>query len=75
MPTGQVIGVAGSPICSSISSSSSSGSSPGRSHLLTKVMRGMPRVRQTSKSLSVCGSMPFAASSTITAASAAASTR
>jgi hypothetical protein len=40
-----------------------------------KVTRGRLRSRQTSNSLRVCGSMPFAASSTITAASAAASTR
>ncbi len=50
-------------------------SRPGRSHLLMKVSRGRPRWRQTSNSLSVWGSMPLAASSTMTAASAAASTR
>ena len=48
---------------------------PGRSHLLMNVSSGRPRSRQTSNSLSVWGSMPLAASSTITAASAAASTR
>ena len=47
----------------------------GRSYLLTKVMSGMPRARATSNSRSVWGSTPFAASSSITAASAAASTR
>jgi hypothetical protein len=36
-----------------------------------KVTIGMSRRRQTSNSFSVCGSMPLAASSTMTAASAA----
>jgi hypothetical protein len=36
-----------------------------------KVMMGMSRNRQTSKSFSVCGSMPLAASSTMMAQSAA----
>ena len=75
MPTGQVTGVGTIDSWASTWSSSSSGSRPGRSHLLMNVTRGRLRSRQTSKSLSVWGSMPFAASSTITAASAAASTR
>jgi hypothetical protein len=40
-----------------------------------KVTIGMSRSRQTSNSFSVCGSIPLAASSTITAASAAVSVR
>jgi hypothetical protein len=40
-----------------------------------KVKIGMPRSLQTRKSFSVCGSTPLAASSTMTAASAAASVR
>ena len=75
IPTGHVTGVARSWIWSSISSMSSSGSRPGRSYLLRNVRIGMFRARQTSNSLSVCASMPLATSSTITAASAAASTR
>jgi hypothetical protein len=74
-PTGQVTGIGRSPIVCSTSSSSSRASRPGRSHLLTKVSTGIPRLRQTSNSLSVCGSRPLAASSSITAASTAASTR
>ena len=58
----------------SISSSSSSGVLPGRSHLLMNVISGMLRSRHTSNSFSVWGSMPLA-SSTMIAASAAASTR
>lgn len=75
IPSGHVIGIGRSPIVCSTSSSSSRASRPGRSHLLTKVSTGIPRERQTSKSFSVCGSRPFAASSSITAASTAASTR
>ena len=74
-PTGHVAGVGRSPIWASISSSSSSGSRPGRSNLLRNVSTGSRRVRQTSNSLRVCASMPLAASSTITTASTAASTR
>ena len=44
----------------SISSSSSSGVAPGRSHLLMKVSTGRRRVRHTSNSFRVCGSMPLA---------------
>ena len=44
---------------SSISSSSSNGSRTSRSSLLTKVMIGVLRMRQTSSSLIVCASTPF----------------
>ena len=47
----------------------------GRSILLMKVKIGMPRMRQTSKSLLVCGSTPLAVSMSMTALSAAASVR
>ena len=75
MPTGHVIGVHMIDRCDSMSSMSSSGLRPGRSHLLTNVMSGRPRSRHTSNSFKVCGSMPLAASSTMTAASHAVSTR
>ncbi|SLH73455.1 Uncharacterised protein [Mycobacteroides abscessus subsp. abscessus] len=75
MPTGRNSGVGVRPMRSSISSSSSSGARPGRSHLLMTVMTGMPRWRQTWKSLRVCGSRPLAASMSMTAASTAVSTR
>ena len=75
MPTGQVSGVGSRPVRSRISSMSCRASRPGRSHLLTTVMTGMPRCRQTSNSFIVCGSRPLAASSSITALSTAASTR
>ena len=74
-PTGQVTGIGRSPIVCSTSSSSSSASRPGRSHLLTKVSTGTPRLRHTSNNFNVCGSRPLAASSSITAASTAANTR
>ncbi len=74
-PTGQLSGVGRSRIRCSISSSSSSGSRPGRSHLLTKVMTGMCRLRQTSNSFRVCGSRPLAESSSMIAQSTASSTR
>ena len=48
---------------------------PSRSTLLTKVMIGTERSRQTSNSLRVCGSMPLAASITMTAESTAVSVR
>src|SRR3546814_13645977 len=54
---------------SAISSISSNPSRPSRSTLLTKVMIGTERKRQTSNSLRVCGSIPLAASITITAES------
>ena len=60
---------------SAISSSSSNGGRPSRSTLLTKVMIGTMRSRQTSNSLRVCGSMPLAASITMTAESTAVSVR
>ncbi len=75
MPTGQVSGVGTSLISSWISSISASASRPGRSHLLMTVITGMPRALQTRKSFSVCGSSPLAASTSITAASTAESTR
>ena len=75
IPTGHVAGVGRSPICFSTSSRSSKGSRPGRSNLLKKVMTGKLRERHTWKSFSVCGSMPFAVSSTMMTASTAASTR
>ena len=75
MPTGHVTGVHTIDRWDSMSSMSSMPLRPGRSHLLTNVMSGRPRSRHTSNSLSVCGSMPFAASRTITAASQAVSTR
>ncbi len=64
-----------SPIRSVSSSQSSNASRPGRSHLLMNVITGMPRWRHTSNSFNVCGSRPFAASSSITAESTADSTR
>ncbi len=75
MPTGQVSGVGSRPVRSRISSMSCRASRPGRSHLLTTVITGIPRCRQTSNSFIVCGSSPLAASSSITALSTAASTR
>jgi hypothetical protein len=75
MPTGQVSGVGVSPVRSAISSMSSRASLPGRSHLLTTVITGMPRCRQTANSFIVCASSPFAASMSMTAASTAVSTR
>ena len=72
---GQVIGQERMPKIFSNSSSKSSGSREGRSILLMKVKIGIPRIRQTSKSLRVCGSTPFAASINITAASAAINVR
>jgi hypothetical protein len=75
MPTGHVTGAQSSRSTDSISASSSSGSRTSRSILLTNVMIGVSRSRQTSSSLIVCASTPFAASITITAASTAVSTR
>ena len=48
---------------------------PARSSLFMNVTIGIRRMRQTSKSLIVCGSTPLALSMSITAASAAASVR
>ena len=75
MPIGQVTGAQSIVEHRSISSSSSSGSRTSRSSLLTKVMIGVSRSRQTSSSLIVCASTPLAASITISAASTAVSTR
>ncbi len=75
MPAGHIIGAHSSCSWSAISSRSSSVSRASRSILLTKVMMGMSRMRQTSNSLRVCASMPLAASITITALSAAVSVR
>ena len=58
MPIGQEAGVTSSASDCSISSNRSNGSRPSRSSLLTKVMIGTSRSRQTSKSLRVCSSMP-----------------
>jgi hypothetical protein len=58
MPIGQEGEVTSSAAACSISSSRSNGSRPSRSSLLTKVMIGTSRSRQTSKSLRVCSSMP-----------------
>ena len=75
IPIGHVNGTAVMPSARSISSSRSSGSRTSRSILLTNVMIGVPRARQTSSSRSVCASTPLAASITISAASTAVSTR
>ncbi len=75
MPIGQVAGVTSSASCCSISLISSNGSRASRSILLTKVMIGTSRSRQTSNSFRVCASMPLAASITITALSTAVSVR
>ena len=75
MPTGQVSGAVSSASVFSISSRMSNGSRASRSSLLTKVMIGMSRSRQTSKSFSVRASMPRAASITMTAESTAESVR
>jgi hypothetical protein len=75
MPIGQVIGAHSMPSTDSISSSRSKGSRTSRSNLLTKVMIGVLRMRQTLSSLIVCASTPLAASMTITAASTAVRTR
>ena len=75
MPSGQVTGAQSIFSTDSISSSNSSGSRTSRSILLTKVMIGVSRRRQTSSSLMVCASTPLAASITMTAASTAVSTR
>ena len=71
MPHGHIMGAVSICSWSEISSSSSKGSRASRSILLTKVMIGMSRRRQTSNSLRVWVSMPLAASITITAESAA----
>jgi hypothetical protein len=74
-PSGQVMGQVRIPSTSSTSCRLSKGSRPSRSSLLTKVKMGMPRRRQTWKSLRVCASTPLAQSMSITALSAAVSVR
>ena len=74
-PTGQVMGQQGMPSSRSTSSRMSSGSRTSRSILLTKVMMGVSRWRQTSIRRRVCASTPLAASITIRAESTAVSTR
>ena len=74
-PTGQVMGTQGMPSSRSTSSRMSSGSRTSRSILLTKVMMGVSRWRQTSIRRRVCASTPLAASITISAESTAVSTR
>ncbi len=75
MPSGQVIGAHWMPRMRSISSSSSTGARPSRSSLLMKVMIGVSRSRQTSISLIVRSSTPFAQSMTMSAESTAVSVR
>ena len=75
MPIGQVTGAQEIFSTSSISARRSKGARTSRSSLLMKVMIGVSRRRQTSRSLIVCASTPLAASITITAASTAVSTR
>ncbi|MNE78803.1 hypothetical protein D3C80_1752390 [compost metagenome] len=74
-PTGQVMGQQGMPSSRSTSSMMSSGSRTSRSILLTNVMMGVSRWRQTSISRRVWASTPLAASITISAESTAVSTR
>jgi len=75
MPIGQVTGAQVTLSTFSISSSRSSGSRPSRSSLLMKVMIGVSRSRQTSMSLIVRSSTPFAQSMTMSAESTAVSVR
>jgi hypothetical protein len=72
---GQVNGTVGRPSTSSNSLMSEKGSRAGRSSLFTKVTMGVPRMRQTWKSLRVWGSTPLAASMSMMAQSAAVSVR
>mmetsp|Transcript_4132 Transcript_4132/g.14265 ORF Transcript_4132/g.14265 Transcript_4132/m.14265 type:complete len:328 (-) Transcript_4132:2-985(-) len=74
-PTGQSSGQHEMPNSASIWSMSSYGERLGRSSLLTNVKSGSRRSRATSNSLRVWGSSPLAASTSITALSAAASVR
>ena len=71
MPAGHTMGAVSICNWSASSSSNSNGSRASRSILLTKVMIGILRNRQTSNNLRVWASMPLAASITITALSAA----
>ena len=75
LPMGQTTGQHVMPNSASISPQMSYGVRAGRSSLLTKVKSGSRRSRATSKSLRVCGSRPLAASTSMTALSAAASVR
>src|SRR5699024_1145222 len=75
IPTGHVIGYVSISNVSSISSNSSNGSLPMRSSLLINVNTGMPRIFATLNSFNVCGSIPSAASITITALSTAINVR
>src|SRR5271166_5371594 len=58
MPIGQEAEVTSNARACSISSNRSNGSRPSRSSLLTNVMIGRSRNRQTSKSFLVCSSIP-----------------
>ncbi len=75
MPMGQDRGAASMPRLCSMSSRSSRGERPSRSSLLMKVMMGVSRRRQTSMSFLVWVSTPLALSMTMSAESAAVSTR
>ncbi len=75
MPTGQTCGETLSWSASSISSITSKALRPSRSTLLAKVMMGMSRRRQISKSFRVWLSMPLATSTTMMALSTAVSVR
>ena len=75
MPIGHVSGVQAMSSTVSMSSSSSIGGRPSRSSLLMKLMIGVVRNRQTSMSLIVRASTPFAASMTMSALSTAVSVR
>jgi hypothetical protein len=75
MPTGHDCGDTSSASASATSSRISKTLRPSRSTLLTKVMIGTLRKRQTSNSLRVCGSIPLAASITMMAESTAVSVR
>ena len=75
MPTGHDIGATSSASASATSSSVSNTLRPSRSTLFTKVMIGTERIRQTSNSFLVCGSIPLAASITMIAESTAVSVR
>ena len=71
VPIGQLMGTDLMPSTFSSSSMRSNGFLVARSILFMNVNIGIPRLRQTWKSLIVCASTPFAPSSTMTAASAA----
>ena len=75
MPTGQVTGGGTTPICCLDLVEQLERVAAGPVPLVDEREQRHCRAWHTSNSLRVCGSMPLAASSTITAASAAASTR